>query len=496
MLKILIKSNEYNQVLIIKNLVSNPSASITNLTQLLNIQKVTLLRYIKNLNNDFNSLFPQNSIELVTDSDNIILYNNNSIPIYTIIHKLMTNYLLNSISYQVIKSLLLKNSQNTAHLVESINISQSYFNKLIKQINTYIAPTSIKIVQRNKEIFFYGSELNIIYLEYLMRYFIERFETVPLIKDLQFPDLISLANDHTLSDLNDIQLKRVTTLYHSFQKRKNYFTSLTIENNDIRDILKVIVDTHDFIVDPKAVNILNYSEDAPLLANFLTRIISTGLDTTTTHVEISKKLLNLNNPIVTDAERIVIDFCYTFIPHIKKKSPLYMEFIYIVTINIIYVRLFGFDFKNLFRIGQDTMPISQSFYTKNYHSIENYFIDETNFKSVTFPNQYAINNNRQLFIDTCYLTLKSSKKNKLAISFDFIYNLSFEHYLQERLHTIFNSEMLIYVEESINSDILITDHIVPIKGKTLLFTFNDINSSYELENLLQLTTSLYNKKIS
>lgn len=489
MLKLLIKNNEYNQVLLVKSLISNCSSSISELTHLFDIQKITLNRYIKNLNTDFQVIFKVDTIKLVVQSDVITIKNNTSIPLYTIVHKLMTYYLFNSISYKLIKSLLINNSQYTANLIESVNISQSYFNKLIKQINTYISPTTVKIIQRNKEIFLTGDELKIIYLEYLMLYFIQSFEKIPLNKDSAFPELIALASDHTLTNLNDIQLQRVTTLYHAFQKRKKNFTSLTIKDNEIKEILNIMVDTHDFIVDPNDVNIFEFSKDAPLLANFLVRIISTGLDSNDTHLIIANRLHELSNPIINDIKKIINNFIDAFIPNIKKNSLLYKEFFYIMTLNVVYLRLFSFDFKDLFQIDHASIPIKKSNCSTEYQHIETYLRDNVHLKTISPRTQKAITNNIKLFIDTCYIIFRSSKKRKLSISFDFIYHLGFEHYLQNHLYTIFNVDTLVYVDNSIDSDIIITDHIISTQGNTTLFTFNDIDSDVELHNLLKLITS-------
>lgn len=489
----MIKKNEYKQVLILGLINHKEKISADEIKRKLSITTGTFNRYIRSINDDLEELSPEFEVKIINTNDDLSLKNNHCFSPDHLFNLLVDKYLLESNTYRTLKTLLLRNSHNTMLLIEELNVSQSYFNKIIRGLNEFLAPTDVKIIQRNKMIFFNGEEAKIIYLEYLMRHYFETIETLPCICTHKFPNLIDLVRDHNLSDLNDVQLKRMKTLHHTFKKRHTELKKITIENNDIRDILAVIVSKNDLLDDHVDVDDFNY--DLRLYSNLLARITSSKLESQDTKTAIGTRLYSLKNPIIKDVIQFVNTISYQFIPNMEVGSAEYAEFIYIISLHVAYIQLFGFNYKSLFQMKFLSNLEENHLDQPVYANLIEYFKQPKNFDYLSPSCQDIILKHNAIFIDSCYTAIRNYRKTSVKISLDFIYRLSFEHFLEKRLRDMFCDTMLVYVKDSSKADILVSDHFVSVPKETLLFTFIDTNSSEALDKLGSLISSTYNQKI-
>lgn len=493
MLQTMIKKNEYKQVLILSLLCSQNHVSKLTINNKLQLNTITFARYIRNINHDLNDLFPQKNIIIHNNPDVLILQNPEKLSEAQILNALSTHYLLQSNSYRTLKYLLFKNKHHTALLIDDLNISQSYLNKLVKQINDFLQPTTVKIIQRNKHIFLEGPETHIIYLEYLLRHYIEKIDTLPCTCTHDFPSLAEVAYDHDLSNLNNIQRARMSTLHHTFKKRHHLLKNITLEDQEVRDVLTQIVDYHDLLDSKRLSDYL--TEDSRLFVNLLARITSSQLEDQPTKVAIGKRLMALQTPLLKDVSYFIEELRLKFIPSMTTSSPEYAELIYIAIVHLLYIRIFNYDFKKLLKTKNTPQSVEHQISQPIYHEICQYFKDSSLFNQLTPINQLAITNNCDIFIDACYTAVRSYRQATVTISFDFMNQLSFEYFLERRLRTVFNSTMLIFTDDSEEADILVTDHILPVNHQTTLFLFTNPNLSTVLNELLNLITATFHHKI-
>lgn len=493
MLDLLIKKNEYNQLIILGAAIAECEITKEVLERELNLTSFTLTRYVRNINIELEELTGYKSMTISLKGHYICLDNPEQLPIYTLLNQLLSKCLNESTIYQTLKALLFKNQQTTDILIESLNISQSYFNKIIKLINEYFSVCNVQIIQRNKQIFFSGPETHILFLEFLIRQYVNKIDPLPCICTHEYPELIELVRDKTLTDLNDIQLSRMTELHHIFKKRTDHIAMIKINDPEVREVLETIVSLSNLITESP--NIPGYSHDAKLFANLLPRIMSSQLESTATKQKIGRTLAQSRSNFSKDVTTFVSTICKNHLDKMDVDSDEYYEFIYIAHLHLIYARLFESDFKKLFKLKHAHIFNFTVQEQPVYHELAAYYNNPNNFSNLSTVNKVAIISNRELFIDSTYTAIRSYRQAFVTISFDFMYRLSFEYFLQNRLRDIFSDTALIFTHDSEKADIIVTDHIITVPNHTKLFTFVDTNSVQAMDNLLAMITTVYNHKI-
>lgn len=493
MLKLLLKKNEYKQVLIMEALLKDQEVTKINLELNHKITLSTLNRYIRNINAALSNFDTSKSISIETTSEKIFLSSAPSPFTHILFHDILISYLHESMVYQTLSALLLKNDQNTTALIHSLNISSSYFNKIIKQINHFISITKVQICQKNNVIFFKGNELNILYLEFLIRQYLSKIDTLPYHCENSFPELNVLIPNYTTLNLNDSHLARIEELYRVLKKRCTTLNTIKITDSESRDSLSLIVSESDLLMAPSET--VPLSQDVRLLINLLIRLNSAQFEPNNTKNKIGLRLSESQSELAKDAKLLVDNLISTFISPKSVSNYDYYEFIYSAHLHLIYIRLFGFDIRSLFKLTDEHALYNNKNIQPGYLALKNYFEKPNNFSKLAIRNQIDILNNKNLFIDSSYSSIRRYRKTTVSISFDFIYRLSFEQFLQTRLRHIFSEKMLVFSFNTLESDILVTDYIPSLSETIELFTFTDTNSRTELDNLLSLITRVYSKRI-
>ena len=493
MLELLLKKNECKQVLIMEALLKDQEITKINLELNHKITLSTLNRYIRNINAALSNFDTSKSITIETTSEKIFLSSAPSTFTHTLFHDILISYLHESTVYQTLKALLLKNEQNTAALIHSLNISSSYFNKVIKQINNYLSITNVQIRQKNNVIFFKGNELNILYLEFLIRQYLSKIDNLPYHCTHSFPELDVLIPNYKTLNLTDSHLARVEELHRVLKKCCTTLNTIEITDSESRDSLSIITSESDFLM--PSTETITISSDVRLLINLLIRLNSTQFETKNTKNKIGLRLSESQTELAKDAKLLVDNLISTFFSPMSVSNYDYYEFIYNAHLHLIYIRLFGFDIKSLFKLTDEHALYNNKNIQPGYLALKNYFEKPNNFSKLAIRNQIDILNNKNLFIDSSYSFMRRYRKTTVSISFDFIYRLSFEQFLQTRLRHIFSENILIFSFNTMESDILVTDYIPYISDSIELFTFTDTNSVTELENLLSLITRVYSKRI-
>lgn len=494
MLKLLLKKNEYKQLLIMEALLKNQEINKSALESDHHITLSTLNRYIRNINAELIELDSNQSIIINATSEKIFLSDAPTPFTHTLFHKIVMNYFHDSTTYQTINALLLQNIQETDVLIESLNISQSYFNKIIKQINNYFCSTNVRICQKRKKIYLVGQEINIVYFEFLVRQFLSK------IGILDYQDIPPLSGKNTVIqvyntlNLNDIHLNRINELHHVLKKRSSTLNTIKITDPELIASLTIMLLESDIFI--AASDEYSLSLDVRLFVSLLIRLNSAHLENNEIKNKIGLLLAESETKLAKDAKCLVDDLISNFISPMSVNTYDYYEFIYSAHLHLIYIRLFGTDFKTLFKLTDKESLYSKTNTQPIYLALKNYFEMPNNFSHLTFQSQLSVLSNKNLFIDSTYSAIRRYRSTTVSISFDFIYNLSFEEFLRTSLRQIFSEDVLIFTFNSYDADIITTDYIHNLSEHFELFTFTDTNSLTELENLMALIIRVYTKLIA
>lgn len=125
-------------------------ASIKEVLQKMGLTKVTLIKYISNLN----TLFQENNLSCIVcvDDINIKVLEKHHFTWQEVISLLLQN----SISYQILKYLMWNEFFNVTFLAQELAVSEATFNRQLSFINSCLEEFDIAIYQ-GKQV---GSELN------------------------------------------------------------------------------------------------------------------------------------------------------------------------------------------------------------------------------------------------------------------------------------------------------------------------------------------------
>lgn len=170
MLELLLKKNELESIHLLKNIVRTKSCSIDLIELKISKEKTTIRRKVHDLNiifqtigyPDITLLISKNTLEILNYDDqkhnnlliDITFFFVNESPVASVVYTLLNHKAIN---------------QDT--LLSDIHISESYLNKIIKKINHFLIPANLTIVSRKKYYYFTGSQVNWIFVNFLIRHF-------------------------------------------------------------------------------------------------------------------------------------------------------------------------------------------------------------------------------------------------------------------------------------------------------------------------------------
>ncbi|MBY4765446.1 helix-turn-helix domain-containing protein [Streptococcus uberis] len=159
-------------------------ASIKEVLQKMGLTKVTLIKYISNLN----TLFQENNLSCIVcvDDINIKVLEKHHFTWQEVISLLLQN----SISYQILKYLMCNEFFNVTFLAQELAVSEATFNRQLSFINSCLEEFDIAIYQ-GKQV---GSELNWRYFYFeLFQVTLTEYEWKKMCSDLDFDHLSYLC---------------------------------------------------------------------------------------------------------------------------------------------------------------------------------------------------------------------------------------------------------------------------------------------------------------
>lgn len=480
MMKFLVKKNEYNQIIIFGTIVRYNTISKSTMAAQLSCNPHTFARYIRNINNDFVDVFPKVAISIQSNGDTLTLERPTELSKTNLVKVLSEKYLETSTIYQLLQLLLVDKNDESVDFLNTLNISQSYLNKIIIELNTHFKATGVKIKQRNQSAYFAGEPIHLISLSFLLRNYLEHFGSLMPASD---------SENHNLTS----QPSSLKTLYATFKTHVYASNKVTIKNKGLKKLL-----VHLFENDPQFTQDYDFSEfndDSHLLFNLLAHLTVSPLDNTSSKAKLGEQLSKVTSPLIKDTKKLTEQVTAEFSLDLPPDSLNYQQYFYIITIHLIYLRLLNYNFKELFHFSDKDLLQKADDFPKIYEMITDYFNIKKNFNQLSRKHKALIVENNALFIETTYSLTRFKNLPTVTISCNFIHRVAFGYFIEKYLQTVFSPTIIKFVSVDTVPDILISDHIIDADDETNLFIFADTNSTIEMGELLNLVIVVMNKKI-
>lgn len=489
MLDLLIKKNEYNQAIILGATLLNTYQSIEELTKQLEFSKSSLFRYLTVINDELKKIHP---VAPSISSDGVFLHLNNpgDISKNNLFVKHLKIYLQNSTQFRLLSVLSKFHQFSTSYLLETLHVSHSYFNKLLKEINTYIKPSHVRITQRNNRTYLAGPEVNLIVFKLLLKNISLNLEDE---NDANWTsDIISqttLFQPHLLTNLTLLQQKSLSYLEQIVTERLTAGRHISISDEEVKLSLTVLKEQHNLLT----LTNLECSEDMLLFINLLTRFTLPSIDDETTRILIAKDFLKHPTSLTRDTDILLRSLTNTYDINLIPNSPRYYEYFYQGMIAFLYLRLLNYNFNTLFTLKSNKIDGFYIYNQADYAKIKDVTTLPIPFTNT--QNDTVFRKNSDLFTSSLFTAIRKEKKAQLTIYLDFHSQLSFESYLKKRINSTFNPDCLHYCHTLEEADVIVTDSLVETPPDKPAFIFLDTNSSFSMGQLLILLMELYTKKL-
>lgn len=486
MLNILIKQNEYKQLVIAGAAISDATVTINSLLEKLDISRNTFNRYLITINHDLISAV-DTSLSINSDGTSLTLINPNDLQPPNIFIRLIKYYLNDSTGFKLLMILSQQNKIASDKLLDNLSISHSYLNKVIKQLNTSLDNVAVKIIQRNKNVFFEGDELDIIILLISLR-----LSLWPFAKNTDYIHQdykkFSLLEPNLIVPLNNLERARLGHIEQVFIQRKETIHTITINDPDIYDALEIITNYYD-ITQPDTF----LDKDAILLMNYLCRLLCPPIDSTTNRIALAK--LFTRNPSKLTQEGLILDSYLrnNILPAESRESDKYHLHTYQGMLSFISIHLIQCNFLDILTIRSTTVHDFYIYNQPNFIKTREAINSDIPFKYDKTKENFS--QNTDYFTSGVYTVLREYRSASIKVILDFKYRLTFERYLKQRLHETFSEQMIEYVDHSTEADIIITDTFIEVPETQASFVFVDPNSTFAMKELLKILLNIYTQKL-
>lgn len=490
MLQLLLKKNEFSQIKILRLILKDKEIKKSEVITTLDLNTATFSRYIRMINQDLAISCPNDTVRIQQENDYLTVLYPKKMTAHQILKSLSNYYLNHSSAYSVLQLLIKNPAQNINFFLDQTNVSQSYFNKLIKQINFYFKPCGVKITQRNKMVFLDGPQIKRIYLEFSLMTFFTKLGNDDFSDSLvTHPQLFLKASVY--EPLTQNQIDNLGFLNQVFNHHLNQSDSITIPDTEVRCLLH-LMDLKFNLVDQQP-HLERFEADALLLFNLLLRTSPTTIDTQQKRRDIGRFFLELDHPITNDTKSLLAFMNQAFPPDNQSITTL-EDIAYIVTLAIIHLRLFDTDLSKIFTINLD-ISLHADTEKRSQQRIALFLKNESSLSTLSSKTRQIIVTNLNLFTNASYTYIQSHLETKLAIHLDFLHHLDTKLFLKTRLLNVFSDERIIFVGSDESPDLVITDRIFDHHHTGDLFILSSQHANEDIDKLLTRLTLMINKKL-
>lgn len=484
MFEFILKKNEIKQLEILAVLVGNFVTTKTELDQTLNMVPASSFRYLRRIDEDL-ARHPHLEDIHIDQTGNLLAYvQPPNFKTVNVLRTLAEQYLSESTPYKLL--ILLKQSKENhfKDLTEKLNISDSYLHKLIKELNIRFEPAKISLKQRNKILTWHGPAENILFMKYYILYFTQIFD-INFSNQFKQQDFKPLFN---FSNLNNLETDRLQNFSYLVTKNSEVLADIRIQDSDCYQLLFGLYEAANLLANQPT--LADKPLDAKLYLNLFMRSIVPDIDSPETKIAIAKKWLADNNDLTQRISQILNDIFEKFIPFFPVDSDPYYIFLFNAHIELIYTKLLGSSMKKYFKM--DNIPFKEVPPATDLLAIETYFQQIPYFNHG--EDSFYFNENKDFFIMATHTLIRTLQQPKVNILLDFVYQPGFKMFVYYKLISVFNPEVINFIDDPEQADLIITDYAVATPPSAHLYVFLDVNSKHAFNNLFEGITTLINTR--
>lgn len=484
----MLRKKQKEILFIFYNLCSHET-STKDLSNKLVISKRAVKDSIKELNSLIFEYYDLKNFIEITSTGIVFIQPDFQSESLVIFHQLKLELLKKSYDFQIITHIFFSKNSTLVDLSEKLYLSVSYTNRLLKKLNKYLIKFRYQIVEDDKGFLkLNGNELYIrLYIYILLSNSYQMLE-FPFNKNHLFNNQFSKEN-FDFSILTSIIDKRSS--YKNFlpELSEPLLSFIKISEKNL-DLYKII--NNNLIFDSKFLT--NPNEHGYL--HFFSHVFISNNIPEQLKIDIGNHyLLNANTDFSYFVSELVNKFWKAF--NLNYDSNKISKTAYYVSLFTIYLNITGIDFYNFnelsFPQSNYNMNTSNHEYKKIKKYIELFTTNNTDNKFALFLLENPLLQDFYcgiLYTQSEHYSFPSLKihinLSKLFMSHDFMI---------ERLTSIYNKDVIIFCESSIDADLIITDHLSNKDTGLEIFYFDTLSDVDQWKKLLNLIEDLIFNKL-
>lgn len=457
-----------------------------NLGVYLGITPKTILRYIQEINDEINHLM---GIDCFIYKAAPQAYRIN--PIFlrescTVFNNIKYCYFKESIPFQTCLKLSLEGHLSINELCESLAVSKSYAYKVIRNLNKTLSKFDIAIAQGNgKKLVFEGSEVNI--RLYVYNFFISCVPNsiwlFPIEKETIREQVGKIVDKRKLSEYSLNNLLILCGILHcrlsngfflddqEFESLKGYFQLFRLEAFDCTDCFSTYCS-----------NRLKITNEE-LAFSFFVQILLNDIVSTKEIFQVADRIITENSIIYQFIQQFINDYSTDL--KIKLTQQQYQQIVYyyylFFTFSVSATRVHLLDIWNLNTVDFEQLPnVNEPVQLLEENNEKQKEIEDIYTRLINNPRFAEIrdllldNSNIRYFISLTYIQLSMLDTSQVSIYLHFIKNYITKKFLKEKLLLIYQSELLNFVDDYKDADIVITDNPEYLTGDYRVVLVNNV----------------------
>ncbi|OQO72575.1 hypothetical protein BH746_11785 [Enterococcus faecalis] len=441
----------------------------------------TALRYIDNINDDLQSLFPDNSItiEKFKNIEIYIIKNDSNYDIDFIIDVIRNKYVKESNIYIVLMCLFTNKIHSVNQLSLELNISTSNLYLTLKKINTLLEPFKVTVSITNSTNNFIGNELGIRLSSYFLCWSLFReentfksfssvstsyFDISSIKKSLKFTNTMSRSIEVRLRIIQSVNLQRILSSKENIHLSDSFYkdSAFLYQNNIVFEekIEASLKKTNDLSLISKEKRFIDFSIKLLLYDTY--------------SFEYKEKIVRLYSTskleIAKNVEFFIDNFKNYFSLNISYSD--YIELYYIFILLFIFTKYIKIDFSSLIPYGIPSKKIMELF--PQYHVFEKKMQTFVKEQAIYFNLDFTSKTMTQLLIWVFYLIKKT---DPVKICVQTTNSLYLSQAIKKVITDFLPSTGFLFSNDLNNIDIIITDSYEGTNSTVKKFYFGSPHDS-------------------
>ena len=330
------------------------NVSINDISDFFLISTTSANRYIRQLNEDFQQIFYNNTVKIVNVNNFYHLKNDSGKTIPYVSDILRLNYFRDTIKFKIFEAFIDRHFQSIIELSEYLHSSPPHLYKAIKDLNSLLEKFKIKISFKKNNI-----SSNIVGEREINFRIFYCFYYWSIFKGLEWPFKRVLPSQvpkleetklFTFSQLQRFNYLVVISKYRMYT-RKKYIVLDDECSKDLSPYEKNNNYSRALFSDHYKISEKIFYHEK-LFFNFLVRFYISDCDTNEQKIAIAKEFLELSTPLTRYSEKLLNDLFSTFNTSVSKDSWL-ISYYNLNTI-CLYIKYVGLDYSD-WHIVQDSL---------------------------------------------------------------------------------------------------------------------------------------------